>query len=481
MKTVTKTSKIVGGHIPELSDIHSNTEAIVIEDEFDCYLPILSGFSRVMDFELRLMNMESHRESIYTHNKNRNDRWLSDQKVRETKIDVTRNDLSLGPERIILNFTDRPLTVGDRGEMRKTYAPIYNEKLSQFAGKILILEVHALNTPDFINEMSGVDDYLTVLTSELKLVDDPNRVVKMLDIYTYARKLYHKAMREYNEFRSNSIKVISLLAIEGRDVADLNNRDRLYIQEYDLVLSREDITQVSFQEIIKKCEINNFGELFNNNSFICYINDPEDRIGNRYISVGGKACRVPKVSLPEQVEGLHVKFKSDGEIFEEAVVPLDELDKNGLVYKSREEANEGIDVIEKQKQENIKLLEENKLLRLQVERDLLEVKRDHDLELNKISREHEEYKLKAEREKEEFKLKVEKEREEYKNKLDREKDERERLTMAEDYYSKREMNTMKHVQETNKTSSEKSLSQLKVVAGVATFLVGAIALYKKLG
>lgn len=480
MFEVKKKSRVVGMYLPEGEHMYSNTRQVVAMEGFDKYLPVMSGFSRIMNKDFTLVNVDNREESINAYNKNAGKSSINEEIVRSNMIDISRNDLTFEADLILLNFTDSKVTLNNDRALRKVFPKIENNKLVEFEGKLIIMEVNSLNTVNFVSNFDGTSDYLTSLIDDLKSnpIISQDILKKTLDIYLNAKEFYDSVIMKREKFNSNSIKVVNVLELDGEYIHKLDKGETLLIPEYRIVLSREKINNICMNPYTSKDMDLTLEAIaaINKNNLTTYINDPDNFLSPKYMFVGGVAIEIPKLSMPTEKSELVMRIVENGKVVKSDEWPLEEIPKLDFIFNSRQEAIDGMDRIQK------------------AERELKEIKIQHERELSNIKREYEEKRERRADEKDERNLKLEEElriinmqkealendKELFRSELEKQRELLRLESMKYQNHSNRENENMKFHYDMQRSDKDATIQTLKVVGGCVALGVAAYAAWKKL-
>lgn len=199
------------------------------------------------------------------------------------------------------------------------------------------------------------------------------------DIVEYRKKILESLHLDSTASR-NSRKAIVTSTISYEELK--NNKGGVYIKEHDLVIYIPDqhgffIHPATVTKIVSGQFIDNskFNEDFR---FHVRINDPHNKIGPRFMNIGGEIYEVPITRDLSLMEGALISSSSKCSDYKFANVPmsLEDFDKRLIAFKSKEEAAElgnGAEI------EKNKLVKEMKFL----ERDLAIEDKERQNDLNK--------------------------------------------------------------------------------------------------
>lgn len=349
LKTLQLNNRVIGMYLADNGNVYfsgdKTAKTTFITSEFSNYLPILEMVSIDHRKEVVFANGVNKNEEVVTYNKGIAGRSFNDAVIRQGKIDVTANDLFIGPITLFLNFTSYNLTVVTNKEFRKTFVPIENAHLDDFKGKVVILNLHTLNTPKSIQNITGITNYLEALQDRFKNRDAPN-LDEMREVVKYASDKWGETKFFSALSQSNSLKVATMVEISETEFIK-DKADSLFLMHQDLVITLDNIVESVEHPATSNAILTNrdLQREVRHNSFTCFIVDNEDKVGDRYINIAGTVKRINKVKNHNQANGLYIiTTDQEGKTRNEIACKLEELDNNKYVYKSIEEANIGADM-----------------------------------------------------------------------------------------------------------------------------------------
>lgn len=516
----TEVSRIIGGYSPDGEGIfqESNSLGILMDKPYERFIPMISGFSRNHQVELEILDPVQRENKLGTYDRNNPNSSLAESVIRTKYIDVTRNDLSFSSDIVILNFTDKAISVcNDRGIV-KMYAPIRNETMESHRGHIYFLEVTSLNNPDFTREYFEDTDYVaTMMTKYNQKVSkaSPRELFKAIDLYTKAKEIYDSVIINGGTFTNNSIKVINLLPIDNFSIQEMYKGKEIHVLEYKALMSMKGPSEMGLNKYLNTdyTLTSNVLSLLSKHNITCFINDPHNEIGERFTYIAGNVVRIPKIQDRSQRAKFHMRFSGlevtrKHELLEDGILEtsLIEMDDLPYIYKTVEDAEVGANrellaekefIIRENALRNEKLRAELELSELKKAMDHEKLKADSDLldkrkEIESLKMEMETLKAsndinRTERKDDFEEKKYEREMllEEEKAKLAKAKErwdlEREQLKAdlaRSNYNHEREMNSIKYQQENNKTNNEAVLQTLKTIGGVVALAAVGYTIYK---
>lgn len=516
----TEVSKIIGGYSPDGEGIFqkSNSFGILMDKPYERFIPMISGFSRNHQVELEILDPSCRENKIGTYDRNNPKSSLTEQVIGSKYLDVTRNDLSFSSDIIILNFTDKAISVCNDKGIVKMYAPLRNVNLEAHRGHVYFVEVNSLNNGDFVSNYFDDPDYLSTIISKYNQKvskTSPRDLFKTIDVFTKVKEIHDSVVLNGGKFVSNSIKVISLLPIDNYYVQELHKGKEVHVLEYKALMSMSGPSEMGFNKYIDTdyTLTSNVLSLLSKHNMTCFINDPRNEIGERFTYIAGNVVRIPKMHDKGQTSKLYMRFSGleitkENELLEDNIleISLEEMDELPYIYKTVEDAEAGANrellaekefIIRENTLRNEKLRAELELSELKKAMDHEKLKADSDLldkrkeieslkmemealkasnDINRTERKDDFEEKKYEREMllEEEKAKLAKAKERW----DLEREELKASLARSNYNHEREMNSIKYQQENNKTNNEAVLQTLKAVGGVVALAAVGYTIYK---
>lgn len=471
MKFITPRHKIVGMYLSDFGDVYNNTsKRSFITDEFSNYIPIFNLFNLNNQEEIRFADGANKNNEIVTYNKNTSSQRLSSGVIRSKKIDVTANDLILGPVNLFLNFTRYNITTVVGGEYQKTFLPIENDKLDCFKGKVIVLTINTFNNPKLIQDITGYTNYLETLIEKYKHKSNPD-LEEYKDVITYIHEKWRDTKVMDAMSISNSIKVVTLIEIDESSLI-LENDKTIFVPNRNLVVSLENIVEVKEHPNTSSNILGNKDNLniLKSNSITCYIVDNEDLISDRFINVAGVVKKINKIKNHNLVNGLYlIQIDAQNKTNSEIICKLEDLDDNQYVFKSVEEANVGADKRNQYKDSIESMRNELEVLRLDKANESIRLKAHYDELMRKQNMDHE-VAINA------LKLKIDE------HKLHAEKQSTETKSQYEDKKYKLETkgNRRKAKYEKERYERDTVIETLKTIGAIAGLAAGGFVLYSKL-
>lgn len=396
MKTLHSSSDAIGVYVTDSKELYNTaTFRVHVEERHRGYIPLFDLFTLNHTAELRFTDTVDKAKEIVSYDRTLSNKTLSKDVVRSKRIDITQNDVYMSPIRIVLNFTNKDITLSDDSEFRKTFSRLEQDKFEEYSGKVLIFTVYTLNTPTHIYDTTGNGNYFEPIINTLSNKNNP-KLIDTVKAYKFANDNWFRFNKRDNGLIANSIKVISLQVIPEEEFA----KEPVWLENLGWVVSNETIfnLQDNPAAIIGNTGIKDIREIFPNNSFMCYLVDNEDFIGDRYINVAGHVKRINKIKNRSMPNGLYFADKGSSDPTGEMFCKLEDIDKNEYVYKSIEEANNGANLRKRYTDEIETAKTQLEAIRIEASADLIRVKAEHEIEIARLKAELEREKAVTERE-----------------------------------------------------------------------------------
>lgn len=259
-------------------------------------------------------------------------------------VKLTYGDLLLDPIRVVLNFTGDTILCSKDDGQPKIYEPLKGGKFikdTDLENKLVVLEYRTWNNPDAVKAMMGVDNYL----EEMLLPEEdniPNSFYKrtMYNHITFLKEKIAEAKERNNYRNHSSIAVYSIMVFNKYELEDLNKGKELYIPSIGTTLSKRSITELSPSPgyVSKSVDMGVVRSLREYPLTSYFLNDPSNRVIDRYAFVVDRAMLIPRVTLSGQVDGLYRSVTRNTEIVTEFIMSLDDFTKSDDFYDTEEEA-----------------------------------------------------------------------------------------------------------------------------------------------
>jgi hypothetical protein len=174
IRTLKRSYSVVGAYVSDSNQQFAGNEqcGVWLKKNDHEYLPVLNllhfDAHGAFTFASTRGNVNANVES---YNANQPGANLMASVVNKTRINTSVSDLLVGGVTLALNFTDVTLTItGDDG-IARAYPSVYNERMSDFQGCLVIMKITTLTCPQYYQEQSGVAGYLGSLARRLVLED----------------------------------------------------------------------------------------------------------------------------------------------------------------------------------------------------------------------------------------------------------------------------------------------------------------------
>ena len=485
MKEVTRKKTYFGAYLPDndSESIYNNGMYFSSKDNLKRYIPLVETFTCDFSTEVSLVDGNNKFNEIRGYNGNNNNRNLNEKAISKHRINLTQNDLSVGSQLLVFNFTNKNISIDTPNGLRKTYVPINNEKLSDYAGNIVFFEITALNTPSFISKLTGIDNYLNVL-SEHFATNPSTDIKETYELYLFVENLLKEKSLDTRQFKSNSIKTVSLLELTSSDVAMMNDGD-IFVAGHNLVVSFKSLVDISSNPSHKLSGFNttDYQNILNLSGVGLFLNDCDNKIGDRFTYISGKSARIVSLKKNELAEGLYRTSFKNGAIRNEFISSLEDIDNLSYVYKTREEAMSGADTTSIYNDTIVKNKAELEHMRVESQRALVEQQVHYDRLMKEAQMELERVKASSTLTQHEAKNKREvmsTEHAERKNESDNYKEILK--VLSETHKTNLDNGSMhrKNYYEEKRYERDSTVETIKTVAAIAGVVATGFLIYKKL-
>jgi hypothetical protein len=467
MKTITPDTKILGMYLPNTKALYPGVtreaKFNIVPGNID-YLPVLELFSLKDNEEITLVDGNNVSNDLPTYNSAASSQNLTSAVIANKRLDVSQNDLLLGPVTIVINLTGHNVTICTDDGLKKMFRSIKSDKLNSHDGKLLILTLYTFNNPRMFRGETEHSNYFEILHAQQKIVyERTNKHKDLLDIYAYLLTQGEILKSKVYSDEGNCVKVATMDVLEKKHLLESTNK-YAYIQARRMLVGLT--TPGNVIEHPLSSTILNIVDLQKKlikNSVVCYIVDNEDKIKDRYINYAGTVLKVDKIKEPSIPDALYViRTDSEGHSSESKACGLDELDANKYVYTSREEANSGADVQRSYTDDLAKTRADQEAYKLKQAKDLLELEAHYDKLMRELKLDHETKRM--EQEARSLREKAAYERSSIYDKRNYERD----SYRAKDYY------------ETAKFERDSTLETIKTVSAIAGVAATGYLIFSKL-
>lgn len=458
-------------------------------NDFPNYLPLFTDFlNDLQDSKLRLISLENGVVNASNNIETSNDfkgshhrSFVTPSVKRKKYIDISRNDIVYGSKRLILNLSNYNIVVKEKNKIEQNFAPLENEVLKRyFGGSILILDIFTLTNPVYISEEFGNrENYLEVKS---KQVPENSR----------EHKIYKAALNYYNNLIHHRNTILNLETSIGTNISramdlanyeivflsivnetifqnDNNNNKQIrniFIRNLNLLISIDNIyTDKSNYIPIYDEEVEQTIKMMSSDVYLYEIIDNDSYLGDRFINIYHKPVKITKYKDTTRKNGLHIFKLANKQKELKEIIPLEEIDKLGYIFKSEEEATKKLDN-EKMFEQYIK----------EKDREL----KEQEIRLKELEKQNREAKLKSDKELENIRTEFEKENIELKSKYEKLKYEHEKeLSKLKEYYEDRTYRRKDYFEERSYERNE-TLETLKTIAAVAGVAATGFLIFQKL-
>lgn len=343
------------------------------------YLPLLNWIQISPENEVRLASGESIGQDITTYNEHHRLNKLNEDILTRTKLDVTANDLFIGPIEMALNFSGKRLTITSRSGIPKSFAPLSLRSMPELDGKLVILSVHTINSVASIHNQYGYSNYLKTLKDRLVGKSD-YASEELSSVYDYVLTCLQTHRPVSPLALSDTFKVVTLTVINVGEGLEANNVDTLALLNRQIEITYSDPVNARMHDNFTQEYIldKNVMETIRAYGLSCFIVDSDDKVSERYINFAGTVRKIPKIKSGDKVDGLYlVSVDASQKLQMDSVTPLNELDSVKFVYKSEEEADKGANMKEQYS-------DQLDLLRIEKANEALKLKAEHEKEMRAL-------------------------------------------------------------------------------------------------
>ena len=315
------------------------------------------------------------------------------------------NDVNL-----LLNFTDFNVSIITSGGKSKSFRPIRSKNFEEVQGCVFIVNIEMYNNPTIMHGMYGFTNYFQDMINKLTITGS-DVYKEQIEKYRFLDSMYcdlklnkskFTATTEQNLYKRNNYKLITGNIIPQSVLLD-HAKVSLYLSHYNISITLDNpinaplMTDSTTASVVKMLGSSKFIP----NSITTFIVDNVNIIGDRYMSFGSDIRKITKLKNKGYSNGLHFLVTDENGINRnEKMIPLSEIDTCGFVYKTAEEAADGVnskkkyeDKLENYRQELelLKLDKTNEHINLKhmTEKESLDLKRIYETQLNDIKLKHE--------------------------------------------------------------------------------------------
>lgn len=474
MHVLSKVPKVVGMYLSDNGNVYNNRSLPIskyqstIEPEVSKYIPILNAITVNLESGIKFCDLEDQRNEIELYDKNMVvNKTLSPNAIKTKKIDVTANDLYAGPIVLVMNFTGLRLAVRLTNGIRKLYLPLTSEKFGDFKGKVVIMSIHTLNSPQMVREVSDRGNYLEDMLNEYRKSSTYFQNEEPKEVIEYVLRHWDSVKPVDQMRQSNSIKVVTSVEVDCNEIVSSPTKS-IWLSDKEWTLSFDDILAnypgIEGLAKVSNAVVSDNGHL--KNGLTCYIVDNKNQIGDRFMHIAGTTFKINKTKDLTLPDGLYlIQLGADGSVVQQEHTPLHEIDKNEHVFRSMEEARHGADLRTKYKDE----LEDRRQMleaeRLELSNKSLQEKARYEELVRNLEMEAKERDLQFKEKENQFKKRLQKLQEESENSKSRREEKSYRL---------------KNSYEKKKYQRDTTLDTIKTIGSIAGLLAGGFVIYSKL-
>ena len=436
-------------------------------NDFNDYVPILEEMEFKTTSEIKFIHDNNVCLNIDTYDERSTNKKLNQAIKKNKKLDVTANDINVGGTDLVLNFTDMNLVIYNKYNIPHMLTPLDNEVLrNKYKGKVVFLTIHRLNNPNIVSDIyNNSKNYLSTLKESTKFkkninhkYDEFNRVID------FAEKCWNETDYLSNDFRCNSIKIVTAFAVNSDVIVPGNESSftNIVILNKNLLLTRD--TMFAYKENPNNnsdVDLSQFKTEILPGTKFTYIIDNEDVLSDRYLNQFGDTIKIPKFKSKKQlINGLYVvSVQENFTLKVDKFYKIEEVDTAEFVYKTQEEAEQGAD-------KSALFAQEIKEKELNMQHTILQAKENYEVKTLQLKKENEELKAEHERKTKADELKFA----ELKREI-------ERIGLNDKVNYDRSHYGMKNHYERESYNRDSALETLKTVGGICGVAVAGIALY----
>lgn len=305
------------------------------------YLPIFNWIQITPDNQVVLSSTSSEISNIDNSHCGYNLTKYTEDVMKKSKIDISSNDLLMGPVNLMFNFTGVSLTITSHSGIPKSYAPLTLTSLPDLSGKLVLVTIHTLNTTRSMSHAYGYNNvYLKDLREKLAGKQDPVSV-ELKSIYDYVLSCLDLGKGMYEKISSDTYKVATMSVIDANEVFRVNKAETFSVNNKRIEVSREHILNAPLHEVFSEDYMHDrkIMSSIREHGVSCFIVDNSSLIGERYINYAGTVRNVPRVTDSYKQNGFYLLSVDASKVMEpEVFVPIGEIDKLEYIFKTHEEA-----------------------------------------------------------------------------------------------------------------------------------------------
>lgn len=324
-------------------------------EHYTYYHPIISNIEFKSTTDIKMVHATDVCNNIDTFDSNSSNKRLNQRVKEEKKIDVTMGDVVILPSQVMLNFTDFDLVCYNTLNFPTVLRPLETKALKEmYRGRIVIMSIYHLPTPANVMAITGTDhNYLDImLRHHRNRTNISVKVKNLINIIEFANKCWGELSTMDRDYSANSIKVVTFSYIHQdqfinqKSIENKKSYQDLYINDYDLLLTKESILNYKINPSINKSlDASVLKDVVLHGSKYIYIVDRENSISDRYINIYGEVRKIPKLTKHEcgyQNDGLYTgMYDSSTGIIPDAIINLSEIKNLDFIYTTIEEAKHG--------------------------------------------------------------------------------------------------------------------------------------------
>lgn len=299
------------------------------------------------------------------------------------KYDDRHSNVTLGPSKVVLNYTDMAILIRDAMGNTRVYLPLVTPRDHPYKDCVVLSEHFDLDSP---GENFDLDRSYKAKAQEYQAWASSSRhAAYMADVYTLADSVWANRYKIEGLERVIGIGVsINGVSVIGKKELDyIRAGSGLFVDDFNIVMQTPAIQSRYENPIYVKSFLEDVPQ-FSEFSYDYFINDPNDALADRFIPVMGECIKVVRVIDHSLEPGFYYEVMNTDGLKVRRFMPLADVLKCKWLKRSQEEALEGgtVDSMAKRREEKEK--ESYELLKRKLE--IEEIERKHEREREKWAR-----------------------------------------------------------------------------------------------
>ena len=372
-----------------IESLQEKYNSVITDDTLAQYIPIVN-FASNLNPKLMLENTLNVSKSIHTGVKKNNIKTTGTANL-PYSVEESFWDLLVSDTILVLNFSKRNIYIKDKSEKVRVFKPFECEGLSFLNGQILFITINIYDNIDYVKQLVGVEDYLSLSLNSGVTTDNINARFTDLVHKNIAEQIKKGFVKLEENGKKCSYKICGIYSM---DIAELingiskeANPHTAYLDYFDLIVSLKSYSDIPLHPKTKSPGYRTREELeiALNEGVICYIVDKNSLLGDRYTITFGNPVKIPVIRFSSRDDGLYYTVRNKDGVTNTKRYKLEEIDKLDFIYKTEEEARTGLNAREitlrQQEQEDRKREEQRLKEKHELDMKALEEKLNKDLQL----------------------------------------------------------------------------------------------------